>query len=384
MTVNSMKSRVVHTGDGATTSFAISFSFQSERDLFVTQTEAGVDTPLALTQDYTTAGVNDDEGTLLLKTAPQATQRITVFRDPSLLRTISYPAQNPIPAVSLEPELDRPSMVDQAQDTHLWRALRFAINDDVANPLPAASARANGYLAFDGAGNPVVVQAGTAATSGQVDCIRAGSGIGVDHSDPWVPQVLVPNGSLTEAHFAPSVDAHVASIADGSMKPARHCVYAIPSTSGSVEIDPLNGAVQSVALTANTTFILKDWPENSIVTLIVNGAQFIKKVKMFDSDSSEFWAFWTPNTDEAKTRVINIFYNGVSYNTWFAKDVQLAPPRPIIIAESATGDSSHATGTPEDTLVNNGKFVVHGSQGNKNGSYLALRKKQITSSIALL
>ena len=137
MTVNSMMSRVVHAGDGTTVSFSIPISFQSEWDLIVTQTESGV---------------NDGKGTLLLKTAPKPTQRITVFRDPSLLRTISYPVPDPVPAASLELELDRLSMVDQAQDTQLARSLRFPITDGAANPLPAASGRANGCLAFDGAG----------------------------------------------------------------------------------------------------------------------------------------------------------------------------------------------------------------------------------------
>jgi hypothetical protein len=84
---------------------------------------------------------------------------------------------------------------------------------------------------------------------------------------------------------------------------------------------------------------------------------------MFDSNFLEFRDSWTPNTEGAETCVVNIFYNGVNYFTWPTNPLKRTTFRPIIIEESVAYDPQHGTGTPEDTLENNGKYVVHYAQG---------------------
>ena len=164
MTVASELNRVVYTGNGVTTAFAVSFPFQSASDLIVIETviATGVQTAKTLTTHYTISGTTDllgyysSGGTVTAVVAPAATVRWTIYRAPSMVQSLNLSENNALPAESLEAQLDYLTMLIQRVSDRVNRSLRQP-DGDSANvvELPSAVVRANTYLAYDTNGNPV-------------------------------------------------------------------------------------------------------------------------------------------------------------------------------------------------------------------------------------
>ena len=164
MTVASELNRVVYTGNGVTTAFAVSFPFQSPSNLIVIETviATGVQTAKTLTTHYTISGTTDSlgyyssGGTVTAVVAPASTVRWTIYRAPSMVQSLNLSENNALPAESLEAQLDYLTMLIQRVSDRVNRSLRQP-DGDSANvaELPSAVVRAGHLLVFDANGDPV-------------------------------------------------------------------------------------------------------------------------------------------------------------------------------------------------------------------------------------
>ena len=164
MTVASELNRVVYTGNGVTTAFAVSFPFQSPSNLIVIETviATGVQTTKTLTTHYTVSGTTDslgyypNGGTVTAVVAPAATVRWTIYRAPSMIQSLNLSENNALPAESLEAQLDYQTMLVQRLADQISRTARQPDGDSSnIGTLPAAVERAHKVLAFDSAGEPI-------------------------------------------------------------------------------------------------------------------------------------------------------------------------------------------------------------------------------------
>lgn len=163
MTVASTLCRRDYTANGVTTAFAADFYFLADADLAVYVTDlANSSTLKTLTTDYTVSGAgNPAGGTVTFNTAPTNNYRVSILRGASLLQPLDLADNDPLPADSVEMELDRLLMQLQQVKERLDHAIRIQPSESSAlGTLPPASLRANMILGFDASGNPIPV-AGT-------------------------------------------------------------------------------------------------------------------------------------------------------------------------------------------------------------------------------
>jgi len=159
MTVSSTSSRVVYAGDGTTTAFPFAFKVPQAADLAVVYSDAtGTDVTLSPSQ-YAATGFGADAGgtvTYPLSGSPIAPgTTLAIKRSVAALQPASLSNQGALWPQVIEAALDRIVMVCQGVIDTASRALVVSRADGgVLGPLPVAAARANGVLAFDGAGQP--------------------------------------------------------------------------------------------------------------------------------------------------------------------------------------------------------------------------------------
>ncbi len=159
MTVSATSSRIAHSGNGATTAFAVPFAFYAASDLTVTEriVATGAETTKTLNTDYTVSGGAGATGTVTATTAPPASVQWIIRRQLPITQEIDYTPNDSFPAQSHEEGLDRAAMRDQQLDEELDRAIKFPATDSAAlsTELPSSVSRASRYLAFDASGQPI-------------------------------------------------------------------------------------------------------------------------------------------------------------------------------------------------------------------------------------
>jgi hypothetical protein len=153
MTVSSTVNREQYATNGVTTAFTIHFPFIIETDvnaIFVTS--GGVSTTLALNTDFTVSGGLGSGGTLTMMSAPATGGTLTIYRDLDFTQETHYVEDDPLPADSLEGDIDRSVMRDQQLQDGQDRALTFpvTIGASVSAVLPNPSADAYLGWASDG------------------------------------------------------------------------------------------------------------------------------------------------------------------------------------------------------------------------------------------
>lgn len=151
--------RIQYTATASQTVFPYDFPIFDQTHLTVTRVRSGTTTTLVLTTDYTVSGVGVQAGgNVTLTSGATASDLITIARDVPAARATDYNAAGDFFATSLNQDLDLLVMVDQQIIRDADRALRLSISDTLAsfNALPSASARANGFLTFDGSGQPSI------------------------------------------------------------------------------------------------------------------------------------------------------------------------------------------------------------------------------------
>lgn len=174
MTVSVSSSKIVYEGNGSTTAFPFPFPVLEKSHLQVTLTDAdGVDTLLPAGQ-YTVSGADGGPGTV---TYPKTGDPIglgttlTIARVTPLTQHTALTNQDGFYPAVLERALDRLAMVDQQQQDHLERALRFPPAKAADTTLPAPTELASRYLAFNAAGAPVASD----ATIAQIEGVALGA-----------------------------------------------------------------------------------------------------------------------------------------------------------------------------------------------------------------
>lgn len=152
MPISSQVPIIGYVANGVTKSFAFPFAILSADDLKV---KVGAD---VVTTGFSIAGVGDrDGGSVTFTDAPASLTPIILYREVALDRTTDYQENGDLLAIVLDDDLDRIWMALQDQLLLADRAVRTPIGETLQE-LPPASERALMALAFDAAGNPIVVR----------------------------------------------------------------------------------------------------------------------------------------------------------------------------------------------------------------------------------
>lgn len=152
MPISNQTPIIGYVANGVTKSFAFPFAILSADDLKV---KVGAD---VVTTGFSIAGVGDrDGGSVTFTDAPASPTPIILYREVTLDRTTDYQENGDLLAIVLDDDLDRIWMALQDQLLLSDRALRSPLGETLQQ-LPPASERALMALAFDAAGNPIVVR----------------------------------------------------------------------------------------------------------------------------------------------------------------------------------------------------------------------------------
>lgn len=171
MTISSTANKAIRYGNGVATSWPYKFLIPSASQLSIIITDPqGNQSPLTPSQ-YTVSGIGSRNGgtvTYPLSGSPLAIGwSITIVRTLPIVQLTDIVNQDGFYPDVLEDSADYLTMVDQQLSESLSRTMSFPIVDDltsVSPTLPAASARSNMALAFDGNGNPTLMQPGQLST----------------------------------------------------------------------------------------------------------------------------------------------------------------------------------------------------------------------------
>lgn len=167
MTISSTANKAIRYGNGVATSWPYKFLIPNASQLSIIVTDPlGNQSPLAPSQ-YSVSGIGSRNGgtvTFPLSGAPLAMGwSITILRTLPIVQLTDIVNQDGFYPDVLEDSADYLTMVDQQLSESLSRTLSFPVVDDLSNvspTLPSAAVRKNMALAFDGNGNPTVMQPG--------------------------------------------------------------------------------------------------------------------------------------------------------------------------------------------------------------------------------
>jgi hypothetical protein len=172
MAVSSTTTTVSYTGDGSTTSFAVSFPFQgtgSTAELLVIERviATGVETVKSFSTHYDVTGGNGSTGAVVFGSAPADTVQIHIRRNTTRTQTVDYTANDPFPADTHELALDRLAMAAHEIQEELDRSFKVSRTNAITTPefVDNASARASKLLGFSSDGNTLE------ATTGRVNSV---------------------------------------------------------------------------------------------------------------------------------------------------------------------------------------------------------------------
>ncbi len=173
MTLSTQTSKTSYTGNGATTVFPVPFPFMREDDIKVLLRQDGAETPLLSGTHYGLSGAGSPAGGSLALAEPPATgQTLVLYRDPAIVQEVDYVENAAFPAETHEAALDLLTMICQALDERLGRAVVYPVStpqmdirDSTAFLGACESARATALAAG--------TQAGEAASQAQAQAALA-------------------------------------------------------------------------------------------------------------------------------------------------------------------------------------------------------------------
>jgi hypothetical protein len=158
MTVAQQTSYAQATGNGATTVFPFQFLTLVKTDLsvYLDATLKTVDV------DYTVSGLGvTTGGSVTFLVAPGNGVIVSIQRTMRRERTTDYQNLGDFDANTVNPDFDRPILIEQDIDVQLGRSIRTPANEVATVPvLPSIANRAGKYIAFDSSGQPTA-SAGT-------------------------------------------------------------------------------------------------------------------------------------------------------------------------------------------------------------------------------
>lgn len=178
MSLSSLTQKVTYSCNGSTTTFPFTFPIVTDDDLQVVLTDSGgTETVLTKTSNYTVTGQNSqfDNGgnvnTVSYASGSEAAYAypsgytLTIYRQMPLTQELDFVESMATLYESFEDGLDKLTMIVQQLNERISGAIRTKKNETPPTmELPAASQRANKYLAFGASGQPVA----TAGSPGEV------------------------------------------------------------------------------------------------------------------------------------------------------------------------------------------------------------------------
>lgn len=128
MTIATQSSKVNYQGNGVTTEFQIPFPFLEEEDIYIQkQLDDTNIVNLTYGTDYSVTGAgNASGGTVVLTTAPSASEVISVYRSVPLTQEVDYRENEIFPAETHEEALDKLTMEVQQLQEQADRAIRIS------------------------------------------------------------------------------------------------------------------------------------------------------------------------------------------------------------------------------------------------------------------
>jgi hypothetical protein len=165
MTLSSTANRVQYSGDGSTTSFAVTFVFWDDSDVVVVHTDSsGTETTWTKGTQYTLTGGDGSTGTVTVDTSPTdytpaAGETLTIYSGRSNTQTLSLPSGGALPSSSVEQALDQLTRLVQQLSSELDRKISYPVTEasSTSATLPTKDTRASNLLGFDGDGEPEAV-----------------------------------------------------------------------------------------------------------------------------------------------------------------------------------------------------------------------------------
>lgn len=199
MTVSSQTSSVSYLGDGVTTLLPIPYYFLEQTHLRVTRVNADTSVNiLSLGADYSVSGAGNEAGGAVTMFLPPALGVKTIIdRAVPATQETNYVANDPFPAESHERALDKLTMLVQQGISVNSRSLKVPPSDPEPADLPNVIGRADKYLSFDTAGNPIAV-APVSGTAGDLAILLASTAVGNGDAMIGVKQPYTGSVSRTQ------------------------------------------------------------------------------------------------------------------------------------------------------------------------------------------
>ena len=167
MTLTATTNKVAYSGNGSTTSFAVTLIYWDDTDVRVilSNNTTGAETVWTNGTQYTLTGGDGSTGTLTVDTSPTdytpATgETLTIKSNLPDKQSTSLPLGGALPSTAIEERLDKNVRLSQQLSEELSRAIQFAESSPATSTYitETAAQRANKLLAFDSSGNFEVAQ----------------------------------------------------------------------------------------------------------------------------------------------------------------------------------------------------------------------------------
>jgi len=276
MTVSSTTTSVSFTGNGSTTSFAVTFPFQgtgTTAELTVVQRTiaTGAEATLSYTTHFTVTGGNGLTGTVVAASAPADSVQWHIRRNTTTTQTVDYVTNDPFPADTHELALDRLAMAGQERDGDIAQAFKYpdTYTGSASTTVPEPSA--SKVLAWNSGASalengPTTTAISAAATNAATATTKANEAAA---------------SAVTAANYAVKIDGVAASsdhsskawavggsgVTDTSGKGASK--EWATETSGTVDGTSFSAKEYAAGTQASTGGSAKDWAQD---TNQVNGA----------------------------------------------------------------------------------------------------------------
>jgi hypothetical protein len=129
MTLSTQISKTSYTGNGATTVFPVPFPFMRADDIKVLLRRDGTETPLLSGTHFSVTGEgNPSGGSLTLAEPPATGTTLVLYRAPAIVQEVDYVENAAFPAETHEAALDLLTMICQALDEKIGRAVLYPVS----------------------------------------------------------------------------------------------------------------------------------------------------------------------------------------------------------------------------------------------------------------
>lgn len=129
MTLSTQNSKASYAGNGVSKVFPVSFPFIRDADIVVLLSQDGQETTLQQGTHYALSGSGEPGGgSLTMHTPPATGQTLVIRRDPAIVQELDYVENSAFPAASHEGALDLLTMICQALDEKVRRAVLYPVS----------------------------------------------------------------------------------------------------------------------------------------------------------------------------------------------------------------------------------------------------------------